>query len=271
MAFSLRLMGKNMWVGQFSLFSSALVVHGISTRFGGVSAPPYDSLNMALHVGDNSAAVLENRRRFCRALGILTERIATPEQVHGDQIFCVTEKEAGRGWQNYGMAISQTDALMTDVLGLPLFLCYADCVPVLLFDPVRRAVAIAHAGWKGTLRCIASKTLRAMTAAFGTDPKDCLAAIGPAIGAENYPVGDEVAAQFRAAFPAWEKKIVRLAEGAPHLDLWAANRLQLETAGLPKEHVDTAGVCTVDNRQLFFSYRADGGRTGRIGAVIALQ
>lgn len=271
MAFSLRSMGQNLWVGQFSLFSSDRVVHGVSTRFGGVSAPPYESLNMALHVGDDPKAVVENRRRFLRALGLSAARMATPKQVHGERIVCVTEKEAGRGSEDYGTAIAQTDALMTNVAGLPLFLCYADCVPVLFFDPVRRAVAIAHAGWKGTLREIAPKTLRAMGAAFGTEPKDCLAAIAPAIGAAHYPVGDEVAAQFAGAFPAWAKEILHSADDGTHLDLWAANRLQLEAAGILKEHLDAADVCTVANRALFFSYRGDGERTGRIAAVIALH
>ena len=271
MAFVLRLMEKKIWVGQFSSFSSDRIIHGISTRFGGVSDSPYDSLNLALHVGDDSAAVIENRQRFCQVLGLSAERITTSEQVHGERVFCVTEKEAGRGWRDYGDAISQTDALLTNVPGVPLFLCYADCVPVLFWDPKRRAVAIAHAGWKGTLQGIAVKTLRAMTAAFGTTPKDCLAAIGPAIGPEYYSVGDEVAEQFRTAFSGWEREIVRLTSGCHHLDLWAANRLQLEAAGIPVKNIDTAAVCTASNAKLFFSYRADGGKTGRMGAVIALK
>lgn len=271
MAFTLRLMGKNLWVGQFSQFLSEWVTHGISTRFGGVSEPPYDALNMALHVGDDPKAVVENRRRFCGALGLSAERMVTAEQVHGERIFCVTGKEAGRGWRDYGAAILQTDALITDVPGLPLLLCYADCVPVLFVDPVRRAVAVAHAGWKGTLRRIAAKTVEAMTAAFGTDPQDCLAAIGPSIGPAHYPVGSDVAAQFREAFPLWEKDILHFAEGGPHLDLWAANRFQLQAAGLLPEHIETAGVCTADNGKLFFSYRADQGKTGRIGTVVALR
>ena len=271
MAFTLHLMGETLWVGQFSQFPHDLVTHGISTRFGGVSQTPYDDLNMALHVGDAPEAVVENRRRFCDALGLSAERMATAEQVHGDRIVCATEKKAGRGFRDYGAAIRETDALLTDVPGLPLLLCYADCVPVLFVDPVRRAVAVAHAGWKGTVRRIAEKTLAAMTDAFGTAPKDCLAAIGPSIGPAHYLVGEDVAAQFRAAFPLWAKDVLHVSAGSLHLDLWTANRLQLEAAGLSPEHIETANVSTAANAKLFFSYRADRGKTGRIAAVIALR
>ena len=231
MAFSLRMSGKNIWVGKFSLFPEDIAVHGISTRLGGVSNTPFASLNLALHVGDEPAAVGENRRRFCRALGFSEERLCTAEQVHGERIVRVTEAEAGRGARAYADAIAGTDALMTDVPGIPLFLCYADCTPVLLLDPVHKAAAVVHAGWKGTALGIAGKTVRAMEAAFETRPEDCLAAIAPAIGASCYEIGEDVAVKFQAAFPAFRGKIVRCVSGRPHLDLWQANYRQLEAAG----------------------------------------
>lgn len=257
--------------GTFSIFPKELVVHGLSTRFGGVSKPPYDSMNLALHVGDEEMDVVENRRRFLGLLGMDFERLTTPEQVHGDNIMRVGEAEAGRGRFSYADSIPATDALMTDVPGIPLMLCFADCTPVLLFDPVHRAAAIAHGGWKGTVRSIAAKTVRAMAEAFGTHPKDCLAAIGPAIGPCCYEVGGEVAEEFRKAFPRFADKIISDRDGKICLDLWQANRLQLAEAGLLPENIDGAGLCTACNARTFFSYRAEGPTTGRIAAVMAIR
>ena len=257
--------------GMFSIFPQGLVVHAVSTRFGGVSKTPYDSMNLAMHVGDDEAVVVENRRRFLGWLGLDFVRLTTPEQVHDDNIVCVGEAEAGRGRFSYADSIPATDALMTDVPGIPLMLCFADCTPILLFDPVRRVAAIAHGGWKGTVRSIAAKTVRAMAEAFGTRPEDCLAGIGPSIGACCYEVGDDVAGKFREAFPQFADEIVSEHNGVIHLDLWKTNRLQLEEAGLLPNHIDTAVVCTACHARTFFSYRAEGPTTGRIAAVMAIK
>ena len=256
--------------GTFSIFPAA-VVHAVSTRHGGVSVPPYDSMNLALHVGDDAADVVENRRRFLGLLGLDFERLTTPEQVHGDNIVRVGEAEAGRGRLSYADAIPETDALMTDVPGIPLMLCFADCTPILLFDPVHRAAAIAHGGWKGTVRSIAAKTVRAMGDAYGTRPEDCFAGIGPAIGPCCYEVGGEVAEEFRKEFPQFAEDILSEENGKIRLDLWQANRLQLEDAGLLPEHIDVAGVCTSCHARTFYSYRAEGPTIGRIAAVMAIR
>lgn len=257
--------------GRFSLFPEAAAIHAISTRHGGVSRSPYDTMNLALHVGDDDGDVTENRRRLMAALGLDFERLTMAEQVHGEAIFRVTEAEAGRGRLSYADAIPRTDALMTDVPGLPLMLCYADCTPILIFDPVRRAAAVAHGGWKGTARAIAAKTVRAMADAFGTRPEDCLAAIGPAIGPCCYEVGDEVATSFRAAFPDKADAWLFEKNGRCRLDLWRANRDQLEGAGLRPDHIENADICTACHADTYYSYRAVGGRTGRIGAVMAIR
>lgn len=257
--------------GTFSVFPEDTVIHAISARFGGVSQAPYDSMNLALHVGDDAADVIENRRRFLDMLGLDFNRLTTPEQVHGDHIVRVGDVETGRGRFSYADAISATDALMTDVPGVPLMLCFADCTPILLFDPVHRAAAVAHGGWKGTVRSIAAKTVRAMADAFGTRPEDCLAAIGPAIGPCCYEVGGEVAEEFRKAFPQFADEIIIEKDGKIHLDLWNINRLQLEEAGILPAHVDVAGVCTSCHARTFFSYRAEGPATGRIAAVMAVK
>ncbi|MBR1886179.1 MAG: peptidoglycan editing factor PgeF [Schwartzia sp.] len=257
--------------GTFSIFPDGLLVHAVSTRLGGIGKAPYDSMNLALHVGDDAADVVENRRRFLGRLGLDFNRLTTPEQVHGEQIVRVGEGEAGRGRFSCADAIPGTDALMTDVPGMPLMLCSADCTLILLFDPVHRATAIAHGGWKGTVRSIAAKTVRAMTDAYGTRPEDCLAAIGPSIGPCCYEIGDEVAEEFRNAFPKYEQEIILEENGKIRLDLWKMNCLQLEDAGLLPGRIDAANLCTSCHVRTFFSYRAEGPTTGRIAAVMAIR
>lgn len=269
--FVLEKKGQNIWCGRFSLFPEDLVTHAVSTRFGGVSQGPFASLNLALHVGDDGEDVAVNRRRFCEALGLDAAQLCTAEQVHADRIARVTRAEAGRGSRLYADALPGTDALMTNEPGLPLMLFFADCTPVLLFDPVHRAAALAHGGWKGTVRSIAAKTVAAMGAAYGTRPADCLAAIGPSIGPCCYEIGDEVAGQFQQAMPQFASEILQQKNRHIHLNLWQANACQLVSAGLVPEHIETAETCTSCNSQVFFSYRADGGKTGRIAAVIALK
>lgn len=271
MSFVLRHLGNNLWSGRLDLFPSDALVHGFSARQGGVSAPPYDTLNMALHVEDDAAAVWENRRRYCAALGLSAERICTPRQVHGTEIVRVFRRDAGRGARDYADCIADADALITNDNDVTLLLCYADCVPVLLYDPVHHAIALVHAGWRGTVERIGAKTLARMAEEFGTRPADIIAGIGPSICADCYTVGDEVAAQFRRAFSHDAERIVAERDGKYHLDLWAANRLALEEAGVPPQQIDSAQTCTSCDHTWFYSYRAAGGRTGRLAAVMELK
>ena len=259
--------------GHFSSFPEDIAVHGVSCRRGGVSKSPWDSLDLGLHVGDDPADVAENRRRYLAALGLDASQLVTPEQVHGEAIQRVGRSDAGRGALSYADSIAKTDALITDEPGLPLLLCFADCTPILLLDPANRAVGIAHGGWKGTVRRIAAKTVLRMQREFGTRPEDVLAAIGPSIGPCCYEVGPEVERQFQEAFSGHEAALFSHpdAVGGTHLSLWAANRLQLEEIGVLREHIDEARTCTACHHEDFFSYRADGGQTGRLGAVIALR
>ena len=271
MSFVLEHMRDNLWRGKFSTLTEEFCTHGLTGRLGGVSQAPYDSLNMALHVGDVPENVWQNRQRFFHALGLKAEELVTPEQVHGDHIERVSRRQAGRGAREYSDSIPQTDALITDEPGLPLMLCFADCTPILFLDPEHRAVGIAHGGWKGTVQKIAQKTAMRMQQEFGTKPEELLAAIGPSIGPCSYEVGDEVAGKFRSAFAGHDELLQQNAEGDYQLDLWQANRVQLLEAGLKDEHIDRADTCTACKHQWFFSYRADGGKTGRMAAVIALN
>ncbi|MGN8832608.1 peptidoglycan editing factor PgeF [Selenomonas montiformis] len=271
MSFILEQIGRNIWQGRFSLFPSDLCMHGFTARLGGVSVSPYDSLNMAFHVGDDPEPVRTNRQRYMRAAGLRADDLVTPVQVHGTHIERVGRAGAGRGAFDYQDAIPATDALITNEPGLPLMLCFADCTPVLLADPVHRAVGIAHAGWRGTVKKIAARTAARMREEFGTKMEDLLAGIGPSIGPCCYEVGEEVAHQFETSFPAGKDAIVQRKEGRSYVNLWEANRLQLIEAGLVPSHIEVAGTCTSCKHSWFFSYRADGGTTGRLAAVIALK
>ncbi len=258
-------------VGQFSIFPKDALDHAISTRFGGVSQAPFDKMNLAMHNGDDKKAVLENRSRFCKAFSITSATICTCEQVHSSNIRQVTAADAGRGATSYEDAIKETDALITNVKNVPLMLFFADCTPVLFFDPEHQAIGISHAGWKGTVHKIAQKTVQAMQAAFQTDPKKCLVGIGPSIGPCCYEVGSEVQLQFRKAFPNDANTIIKPFQQKWKLDLWAANRIQLEDVGILAENIDMADTCTACNSDVFFSYRADQGKTGRIAAMLCLK
>ena len=271
MSYFLQHQQNNIWHGKFSLFPEAAVAHCISTRLGGVSDKPYASLNLGLHVGDEPSKVRDNRRLLLQSLNLKPSAVCTPEQIHGDKVARVTAQDAGRGSLDYADCIPGTDALITSEPELPLMLCYADCTPILFFDPENLAIGIAHGGWKGTAASIAKKTLLSMEIEFGTKPEECLAAVGPAIGASCYTVGDEVAGIFRQNFPAYADKILTATENVWHLDLAAAYRYELLDAGILPENLESAETCTACENQWYFSHRKEGGHTGRHAAVMALR
>lgn len=260
---------NGIWYGQFTHFPD-FVMQAVSTRFGGYSQN--NDLNLALHTGDNTEHVIENRTKFCHAVGSSIEHIVTPQQVHGERIVYVTEEDRGRGAWNYADAISDCDALITDRPNVALFLCFADCVPVLFVDPVNHAIGLSHAGWKGTAKKIGQKTLLQMQERFGTKPKDCLVGIAPSIGACCYEVDDYVVNEFRKEYSSLDTILMpSTEEGKYHLDLWQANQLQLEEIGVPSDNIAIADICTACNAKILFSYRAEQGKTGRIAALLAIK
>lgn len=260
---------NGIWYGQFTHFPD-FVTQAVSTRFGGYSQN--GDLNLALHTGDDPDHVIQNRKKFCHAIGLSDDRIVTPQQVHGERIVYVTEKDRGRGVWSYTDAISDCDALITDRPNVALFLCFADCVPILLVDPVNRVIGLSHAGWKGTAKKIGQKTLLQMQARFGTKPQNCLIGIAPSIGACCYEVDDHVVNEFRKEYVSLDTFLTPSAEqGKYHLNLWQANRLQLEEIGVPSANIVSADICTSCNAKILFSYRAEQGKTGRIAAVLAIK
>ena len=258
---------KDIWTGRFSSLRYPEVNAAISTRFGGISEGVYSSMNLALHVGDNPEHVIQNRQRFISAIKLDPKSIVTPQQVHGTNIYIADKSDAGRGYLSYDDAIPDTDALITNTPGIPLMLCFADCTPILFYDPVHKAVGIAHGGWRGTIGHISKRTVMKMSEVFDSHPEDIYAAIGPAIGACCYTVGSEVEEEALREY----SKDVCIKEGkGVSLDLWKANTEDLLSAGVLMQHIDSARTCTADNSSMFYSYRASGGKTGRHAAVIAL-
>jgi len=236
--------------------------HGIFTRLGGASSAPWATLNVGHTVGDDDEIVEENHLRICRTLNIARQDIATGHQVHGTRV-------ARLGREDRGQMHPQTDILITDVPGLALMQRYADCLPVLLYDPVHRAVGLAHAGWRGTLDGVTQKAVQAMQAAFGSRPADLIAGLGPGIGPCCYQVGPEVVKAAETAISGWPSVLLRQRDGSWHLDLWEANRRLLVQAGVNR--IEFSGLCTACRTDEFYSHRVEQGRTGRFGVVIGLR
>lgn len=255
-----------------SAFSqTGLVKHGFSTRIGGVSNKPFASLNLGLHTGDDIEMVRDNRRLFAQSIGVDVADITAANQVHSDNVYIVTETDKGKGALDQDTVIPATDALITNKAGIPLIAFYADCVPIMFLDPKKKVIAIAHAGWKGTVARIGQKTVEAMEREFGCKPCNILAAIWPSIGPCHYEVGKTVIDEVKKNFPLWEGVLKFTSEDKAFLNLWEANRLQLEEAGIPAINIANCQICTFCHPELFFSYRYDQGKTGRMAGLIMLN
>lgn len=246
------------------------VVHGFSTRYGGVSSGSYATLNLSW-TKDSREKVIENRRRFMGAFGFGLDDLVAGQQVHGTKVAVVTDKEKGRGSRSYAEALPETDAMITASPGLVLSTYHADCVPLFFLEPQNKVVGLAHAGWKGTLGGIGGRTLELMATRFNIDPASCLVGIGPSIGPCCYEVGIDVAAPFMKGFPYGRKLLEPGIDAKWYLDLWAANKRQLIDAGVKEGNIFVSSLCTSCHRDIFFSYRANKRNTGGLAAVIAIR
>jgi len=245
--------------------------HFISTRTGGFSKAPYHSLNLSFHVGDDSEKVMKNRKRLAGTIGIPLNQFTIARQIHSGNVSIISDELRGSGSTDYESAIADTDAMVTNGADICLLILVADCVPMLFFDPVQRAIGVAHAGWRGTLQLIAQKTVMVMEKAFGSTPGDIIVGIGPSIGPCCYRVGPEVISQFENTFHTTKGLIVNKSDdGTGYLNLWLANLDQLLHSGIKRSNIELARICTQDNSDLFFSYRHQQGDTGRFGAGITL-
>lgn len=239
-------------------------VNGFSTRLGGVSPFPANDLNLAGFDEDTSENIDENRRRFLNVFsGDLT--LATVWQVHGDEVKLVrTPEDAANSDEKFDALISKLPDILVGVKT-------ADCVPLLLGDPINKAFAAIHAGWRGTVQSIAAKTIEKMIAAFETNPADLVCAIGPAATCRSYEIGQDVIDQFHANFSTGGKYFTATRDGHAMIDLHMANKDQLLEAGVSETNIFTAPFCTMERTDLFFSYRVEkkvNGKTGRLLSVI---
>ena len=244
------------------------LLHFVTTRSGGVSAAPYNSLNLGLHTADNPEHVLQNRALLAETIGIDGDKILYASQVHSGDVKVIDSKAI----ENGVLANSpETDAMLTNVSGICLMAMVADCVPILLFDPVQAVIAVIHAGWRGTVQHIVSNTVSAMVTHYGSDPAEIIAAIGPSIGPCCYEVGEEVKAKVESSFGSTESYLVKQKEsGKYHFDLWYANHKQLTDNGIKEENIEMANLCSKCNPDVFYSSRAGNGLTGRYAAGMCI-
>lgn len=239
--------------------------HGFSTRRGGVSEAPFDSLNLGRAVGDAPEAVEENARRLAQAIGVRTGQLVTIRQVHGDAILeAIGPGEGDRFLQPIGEA----DALISRAPGAVLCIQTADCVPVLLHAPDVSAVGAIHAGWRGTIAGIAARAVERLASEWGARPERMQAAIGPCIHRCCYEVDEALASRFQERYG--ESVIAAGAGERPHLDLVEANLRELSEAGLHREKISVLSACTSCDAERFFSHRRDAGRSGRQISWVAL-
>lgn len=255
----------------FRNLEQAGVVHGFSTRLGGISQGDLSTMNLSFHRGDDPEAVMENHRRFAQAVGYDERKLVFSDQVHTTKIYKVTEADCGKGITRESDIIG-IDGLVTDRPGIPLITFFADCVPLFFYDPVGKVAALAHSGWRGTVARIGKVMLDYMKQEYHTQAKDVLCAIGPSICQDCYEISGDVAEEFQKEFTeAQYKDFMRSVDsGKYHLDLWKVNQYILLEAGIRKEHLETTDICTCCNPDLLFSHRASHGKRGNLGAVIML-
>ena len=248
---------------RFDIFPANEVIHGIFTRQGGASPIPWDTLNLGGTVGDERQNVIENRRRMFAALGRKVESIYDVWQVHSKDVICTNKPRP------LEQAHLEADAILTDREIVTLAMRFADCVPIMLFDPVKKVVGLVHAGWQGTVNRIASEAVHTMLREYHCNPADILAGIGPSIGPDHYEFEGEATERVVVSFPDHFRELLIQVNGHTHLDLWRANEMVLKDVGV--NQIEIARICTACNLQDWYSHRGEKGKTGRFGTIIALR
>lgn len=239
------------------------IKHAIFTRQGGVSPAPWDTLNVGGYIGDDLENTYINRVRSFEALNRDPESVYDVWQVHSSDVICTNEPRSKH------VAHKKADAILTNNPKVTLFMRFADCVPIMFFDPVKKVVGIAHAGWRGTVNQIATAAVEKMVSEYGCHREDIQAGIGPSIGPDHYQIGSEVIEQVIGNFGKDASRLLKSRNGSTHLDLWKANHILLQNAGI--NHIEISGICTACHLRDWFSHRAENGKTGRFGAMIALE
>lgn len=258
---------------QFSgLSGECNISHFVTTRHGGVSKGSYATLNPGEFCGDDLASVRMNRQILSDAIGISPERLFAPFQIHEAEIGCIDSHFLSLSASLQLKEMYGKDALLTDLPGVCVAVSTADCVPILVYARDKKVVAAIHAGWRGTVKQIAVKTIEYMVNHYGCNPSQILAGIAPSIGKEAFEVGDEVVAAFQETGVDMNRIMERNSQtGKAHIDLWEANRLQLLQVGLQSEHIEISNICTWQHQKDFFSARRLGIKSGRILSGIMIK
>ncbi len=247
----------------FESFPKKEVQQGIFMRHGGVSPAPWASLNTATTVGDSRENIIVNRQRIFASANRPVASIFDVWQVHSTHVICSDQPRP------LDSPHQKADAIVTDRPEITLFMRFADCVPIFLYDPIHKVAAIVHAGWKGTVEKIVSISIAAMQARYQTQSADILAGIGPSIGPDHYEVGADVIRQVESSFGQDASELLLRAGGRTTLDLWKANLINLRQSGV--KEIELAGICTACHTGDWYSHRAENGKTGRFGALLAIN
>jgi polyphenol oxidase len=247
----------------FNIFEGTRAVSAVFTRKGGVSPEPWKSLNVGGSVGDHPENVAENRNRMFAALNKLPESNFDVWQIHSNTIMVATQPKLPQELPQ------KADAILTQKENITLAMRFADCVPVLLYDPKINIIALIHSGWIGTVDKIVTDVIKMMKDVYNSNPENILAGIGPSIGPDHYLIGEDVAEKVRKSFPDSASQLLQPDQDGYYFNLWAANKITLEQAGVNK--IEIAGICTTCHPEDWFSHRGEKGKTGRFGVLFTLN
>jgi len=252
---------KNISYYTFSTLDDYNLVHGVFMRNGGVSPAPWASLNMATSVGDSKESIIENRRRITNSMDLKEDSIYDVWQVHSNRV--VFASEPRRPNQSHEKA----DAIITNTSGVTIMMLFADCVPILMYDPKNNVAAITHAGWQGTVNQVVGKTVISMREKYDCQPENIIACIGPSICVSHYEIGKDIAEEVEQSFGKTQQILLKK-DGKIFLNLQSANRIILQNNGV--KNIQNSNICTACNRRDWYSHRAENGQTGRFAAIITV-
>lgn len=245
---------------------------GFSTKIGGTSVGKYQSMNLALHVEDDEKLVITNRKMLSKKINFSFDAWTCAEQVHCCNIEIVNLNDRGRGKLSQKDAFSNTDGLVTSQIDVLLTSFYADCVPLYFFDPIKKVIALAHAGWKGTLYGIGSKMIELLVTDFASNREDIRVAIGPSIGPCCYEVRSDLVSKFTDNYTNLpDKSIIKNDNNLYNIDLKKINYQNIINVGIPSKNIEVSALCTSCNSDILYSYRRDKGTTGRMASWIGFR
>ncbi|MCU7933944.1 MAG: peptidoglycan editing factor PgeF [Candidatus Thiodiazotropha sp. (ex Dulcina madagascariensis)] len=253
-----------------SFMKDDAILHFITTRQGGVSKLPYESLNLGYHNSDSVNHVMQNRDILTTDMNISISNLTLGQQVHSGNVHVVDLSDKGKGSMSYETGIKNTDGMVTDVPNICLMVLVADCAPVLFYDPTKKVIGIAHSGRMGVVNYVSKNVLTTMHDVYGCKASQIRVGIAPTICGDHYPITDKSRSELVKIIPPNSRAISELND-QPHFSLTEAIEEQLLLDGVTKEHIEISNLCTFENKDLFYSERRDGRPTGRFAAAIMLR